>query len=64
MRSRCSNQKATTGTVQWERQNKLKPIYKEIANVWNKMKGGRDYRIELDDKSVPILFKQNQKFDI
>ena len=25
-------------TIEWERQDKLKPTYDEIANVWNRMK--------------------------
>ena len=56
--------KATEGTIRKERQRKLGPVYKEIANVWNKMRAAEGYRIELDDRTMPVLFKQEQKFDM
>lgn len=57
-------EKATRATIRKERQNKLGPIYKEIANVWRKMKKDKEYRIEFDDKTVPLLFRDGQKFEM
>jgi len=57
-------EQASIRTIEWERQSKLEPVYEDIANVWNKMKGEKDSRIEIDDTTTPILLKQGRRFEL
>lgn len=57
-------EKASSETIEKQRKSKLEPIYRDITDVWNKMKGTEDYKIEIDGSMVPVLFRNNQKFEL
>ncbi len=54
---------AANRTIEWERQDKLKPTYDDIADVWNRMKGGKD-TIRINEMAIPVINRDGHTFEL
>jgi DNA repair exonuclease SbcCD ATPase subunit len=55
---------AANETIEKQRKTGLEPIYKDITDVWNKMRGTQGSKIEVDGTMAPVLFRDGQKHEL
>ena len=58
-------QRTNARIIEIMEKNQLEPTYEEVADVWNRIRGGSNYLLKLNSgASRPILINKGQEFDI